>query len=443
MTRHPSEHQPTSRACGNHPNPLTEERGLTADRTASTEGATEEESGRHVHRDIVLRIGNRRLTRGGTLAVVTDREAIEELSGLFLFLADNDFPEYSPIYERLARSIAADRDLLEFIEVSAHPNARRGRVPVLFFASTHDRVLADPDSEIAAIYRGESDADPMPPFLALLDRERSAVVTNMRTRSVQTNEVGRSAALAPGLGAVEHADRDIAIVELGPSAGLNLFVDRWHIDYLRDGRPVGSVGPAGSPVQLHCDLRGPLDPPPFTLGPIARRTGVDPAPIDATDPDQARWLQACIWPGVAERRERLAAALSVAAADPPLLVQGDAVTDLAPLVDSIDPRQIPVVVSTWALAYISSEGRESIFADLDAIGSTRDLAIVTLEEPRFTPWIAAPDDVATRCHETGEGTPTVLGLRQWIGGACTSTLLSLCHPHVRWMRWLDGGSNDG
>jgi hypothetical protein len=34
---------------------------------------------------------------------VSERDAIEELSDLFLFLADNDFAGYSPTYEQLAR----------------------------------------------------------------------------------------------------------------------------------------------------------------------------------------------------------------------------------------------------------------------------------------------------------------------------------------------------
>ena len=369
-------------------------------------------------------------------------EAIDELSELFLFLAENDFSGYSPVYESLARSVAIDRQLLRFVESSAHPNARRGRVPVLFFAATHDRVLANPESDIAAIYRGDLTEDPMPAFLALIDAERDAIVANMRTRSVQTNEVGRSSAIAAGLSVVGGA-RELALVELGPSAGLNLLVDRWHIDYTRDDESVFGVGPIDSPVRLQCELLGPHDPPSAPVGPITRRTGVDPSPIDAADPDQARWLQACIWPGVVERAERLAAALRVAAAEPPDLLRGDGVTDLAPLVATVADDQVPVVLSTWALAYVPTEGRTRIFDELDEIGSTRDLAILTLEEPRFTPWIDALDEIAAMCLDAGAGTPTVLGLRQWIDGECTSSLLALCHPHVRWMHWLEGGSDGG
>ena len=114
---------------------------------------------------------------------MSERDAIEELSELFVFLADNDFAGYSPLYEQIARATATDRELLDFIAKAANPNARRGRIPVLFFAATHDRVLANSESPIAAVYRGESQADPMPLLRELLERESAEITTNMRTRS--------------------------------------------------------------------------------------------------------------------------------------------------------------------------------------------------------------------------------------------------------------------
>ena len=443
MSGQATENQSALRTLWNHPHPVTEETALTANRTPASCGTTHQGSGRHGHQPIVLRFDCQHLTRSDTLEFVSEREAIEEISDLFLFLADHDFAGYSPIYERLARSISTNHQVLEFVLQSASPNTRRGRVPVLFFAATHDRILANPSFEISKIYRGEFDADPLPPFLELLEREREAIVQNMCTRSVQTNEVGRSAAIALGLAAVEHNDQNIVLVELGPSAGLNLFVDHWHIDYVRDDCIVRTIGPANSPVQLTCELRGDLTPPATPMGTIDQRTGVDPAPIDASNAEQSRWLQACVWPGIPDRPERLAAALSVVSQHPPSLLKGDAVDDLAPLVAALPRSVLPVVLSTWALAYVSAEGRDRILSELDALGRTRDLAIITLEEPRLTPWIETPNELVAEYYEIGDGTPTVLGIRQWINGECFTNVLALCHPHVRWMRWLDEGTLDG
>ncbi len=366
-------------------------------------------------------------------------DVIEELSALFVFLADTDFHGYSPIYERLARSVADDPDLLGFIATAVSPNVRRGRVPVLFLAATHDAALADPESELAAIYGGRSDADPYPALLALLADRRDAVAATLATRSVQTNEVGRCAALAPAISHVmAQDDRPLALVEVGPSAGLNLFFDRYRIDYLVDhhdgvSRPPLAVGPPDSAVRLECSLRGDQQPPLAGAPHMAVRTGVDPSPVDITDPVQRRWLQACIWPGVPRRGAMLTAAVDLVVSTPPWLVDGDAVTDLAPLVRAQPADAVPVVVSTWAMAYIPAAGRQDIVDALDDIGASRDLSLVTLEEPRFTPWLDVPSGLMA---DSGDGTITALGVRSWRGGQCSTEVLAMCHPHVRWMQWM-------
>jgi len=214
---------------------MTEETSLTANRTPTPCGTTQQGFGGNGHLHIVLPFDCEHLTQSDTLDFVSEHDAIEELSDLFVFLADTDFADYCPIYEQLARSIAADAHLLEFVLTSASPNTRRGRIPVLFFAATHDRILANPDSEIAALYRGDSSGNPFPPFMELVDKERESIVMNMRTRSVQTNEAGRSSILSLAFG---RARNDVAVptalFEIGPSAGLNLFFDHFRIDFMHE-----------------------------------------------------------------------------------------------------------------------------------------------------------------------------------------------------------------
>ncbi|MCX6510824.1 MAG: DUF2332 domain-containing protein [Actinobacteria bacterium] len=369
---------------------------------------------------------------------MSERDAIEELSDLFVFLADNDFAGYSPLYEQIARAVATDQVLLEFIASAANPNARRGRIPILFFAATHDRVLANPESPLAAIYRGESQADPMPLLRDLLERDSAEVRNNMRTRSVQTNEVGRSAILSVAFG---RAQRDVSarpvLFEIGPSAGLNLYLEHFHIDFTRTGNLVVASGPDNATVRLACELRGPITPPFPTevFAPISRR-GLDPNPIDVMNDSECRWLQACLWPGIPDRPERLAAAINVARLSPPHLLAGDAITDLSSALAPFAAEDHLLVFSTWVLAYIGANGRNAVVETIDRLGAKRDLDFITFEEPRFTPWVTDFDPSVFGQYE-GEGTPTLLGLRSWRGGNCTTTALAVAHPHGRWIHWLE------
>ena len=358
--------------------------------------------------------------------------SIEEL---FRIVADQDFAGYCPIYERIARAMADDPATCTLV---LDDRPRTGRTPVLFFAATHDLILRNPHSDLAGIYLGET-GDPWPEFRSLVHRHHEEIRHLMRTRTTQTNEVGRSAMLHPAIVQAAAAAESIplALIEIGPSAGLNLLFDRYHLRYRSpDGRTI-EVGDRRSPVSVDCELRGPCEVPvPSELPPIAARTGIDPAPVDLTNDADRRWLRACVWPGQPERARRLAAAIELVAADPPPLVTGDASTDLDALVAAVPDGIQPVIIATWALAYLRAEDRRTLLARIDELGARRNLSLVTGEDPKATPWVpAVPDAVLAEAH--GDGTPTVLGLRRWVDGRCTTRALALCHPHGRWMHWLE------
>lgn len=302
-------------------------------------------------------------------------------------------------------------------------------------------MLDEPASDLAAIYRGETDADPWPAFCDLVARRRPEIARRLQTRTVQTNEVGRSTVLAPAL-RVAAGDRPVALVEIGPSAGLNLFPDRYRLEYHAAGAVVAVLGDPVSPVTVRCELVGPDRPPlaagdvPTRLPPVAARTGIDPHPLDVADPADRRWLQACLWPGAPERAAVLAGALDLVASTPPELRTGDAASALGPLLDEVaasaGPEPLVVVVATWALTYLPTAGREAVLAALEARGATRDLALVTFEEPRCTPWVPTPDP---HLAVAAGGTATVLGLRTWTGGVVRSRALACAQPHGRRLAW--------
>jgi len=97
--------------------------------------------------------------------------------------------------------------------------------------------------------------------------QRHNVGRMLASRHTQTNEPGRAALLAVGLAAAtDLIGEPIGLLDAGCSAGLNLLVDRYRFGY----GPMGSLGPADSPVAITCELRGTA-PVPARFPAIAAR----------------------------------------------------------------------------------------------------------------------------------------------------------------------------
>jgi hypothetical protein len=196
-------------------------------------------------------------------------------------------------------------------------------------------------------------------------------------QEVQTNEVQRSWALLPAFLSLDDG-RPFDLLELGPSAGLNLLWDRYAYRY--------SSGTWGSG---ELELRGNdrIPPPEALLSrrvEVVRRRGVDLNPIDVTTDDGARILQAFVWPDQTTRLERLRQAIEVARRDPPELIRGDYVAELPSLLrDRVDGAQL-VVFQTASTMYLDRGGAEHMRAALHEAGSAEPLVFVTTGR--------APDD---------------------------------------------------
>jgi hypothetical protein len=80
------------------------------------------------------------------------------------------------------------------------------------------------------------------------------------------------------------------------------------------------------------------------------------------DPKDVGWLDALIWPEHTHRRDRLRAAAAIAAADPPLLIRGDAVDDL-PALAARAPAGATLVVFHSSVLYQLPPDRRAAFAE--------------------------------------------------------------------------------
>ena len=292
----------------------------------------------------------------------------------------------SPLYAYLAARISEDGEIASIIDV-APPAQRLG---VLLLAAVHYLLLRGDGHELARHYEslGGGDAgDPYPAFRDFCLRRRTNLEHLCATRSVQTNEVRRSAYLMPAIAAI---GTRVHLLEAGASAGLNLVFDRYRYDY--GGH--GATGDAASPVRIATEVRGGFAAP--AMPSIDHRRGLDLNPLDATDPDTLLWLRACIWPEHHERRALLEAAAAVAATDPPAVTRGSATTDLADVARTLPDGPLCVLHSV-VLPYVDEPGRAAFRTQLDAIASERDLYVVSGEGAK------AINDVFGTSFEHGDG----------------------------------------
>src|SRR4029453_15413530 len=110
---------------------------------------------------------------------------MRDLGAVWVYVADSSCRGYSPLYDQICRTVAESDAVLAL--VSEAP--RRGHNPLLLLAAVHFLLLGGLDHPLAAVYAGESDADPGPLFVDLCLQERGAVPHLLATRPVTTNEV--------------------------------------------------------------------------------------------------------------------------------------------------------------------------------------------------------------------------------------------------------------
>jgi hypothetical protein len=208
----------------------------------------------------------------------------------------------SPLYQVLSRAVSEDDELLA---LAAH--ARAGQQPTnLMMAATHLVVMDEPTHPFARFFATVAGDDAQAPgqaggeYGAFCAEHRDAITTLLRTRLVQTNEPARATAVRVALHEIgRRLDRPAYLLEVGPSAGIQLRFDRW-------GVATGGqrFGPADAPLTVTTQWRTtpPTAPPDLDdVVQISGRLGLDLHPVDATDPEQRRWLQALVWPEHVDR----------------------------------------------------------------------------------------------------------------------------------------------
>ena len=341
--------------------------------------------------------------------------SIDDTAADFRRFSERECRGVAPLYQALAAAIAEDEAVLSLAATAAAGQP----APNLLLAAVHYLLRADADDPLSRHYHSLT-PNPAPPaaawphFRRFCLAHRDAIAELLRSRAVNTNEIGRAACLMPAFARVAQriGRTQLHFIEVGASAGLLLNWDRYRYDY---GNGV-SAGDTDSPVRIQCRLR--IGHPDFRLGEarFGRRIGLDLHPIRPNNPDDRRWLTALVWPDMPARLAYLRPALELAEQAPPDLRAGDGVA-LLPEVAAELPAGEPVCVyHAFTRNQFDAATRDRFEFVLARIATARPLFHVSLE------W---ESDAAP-----------LLRLASRVGGGLDEILLARCDAHGTWLDWL-------
>ncbi|WP_341933770.1 DUF2332 domain-containing protein [Microbacterium sp. LWO14-1.2] len=315
--------------------------------------------------------------------------------------AEQEAPGRSELYAEWAAGVAGDPELSDIL--GRIPETRRQ--PPLVFAVT--RMLG-------------AGTDPFDTWRGFVTAHADEIVAECADRRLQTNEPLRLAALLPVLSEI---DGPVALLEIGASAGLCLYPDRYSYRFVDgDGRVRAALDPADGPSSVVLESRVDGEMPALRMPHVVWRGGVDLAPLDARDARDRRWLRSLVWPGEEGREERVEAALDIVSADPPELLQGDALERLDELVRAAPSDATLVITTPGVMVHIPRATRTALVDRIRALPARW----VTIDPPALLDIWEPP--VA---HEEWPGFVVALDGR----------VRSAADPLGRWWEWRagDGG----
>lgn len=250
---------------------------------------------------------------------------------------------------------------------------------------------------------------------AALEEHAGFLARAVTERPVQTNEVQRCWVLLPCFLELARRSgyRELDLVELGPSAGLNLMWDRYRYVY-----GAGEWGGAGAALELRGEERRPAPADLLRERPlVGRRVGIDLSPVDVTTDEGALLLKSFVWADQRDRLELLDRAIAALREDPPELVAGGIAEQLPAVLARRREGSLTVVWQTAVLGYVSDEYRERIYRALEAAGAESPLG-----------WISAGASEREAVDEWG------LRITLWPDGE--SSLVAYSDYHGAWLEWV-------
>jgi hypothetical protein len=333
-----------------------------------------------------------------------------------MFCTEYGSPFTGGLIEHMATDIEADGPTARLV-AGWHTDARADALSLRLAGALHAAVLTARDDALAAAYPKPTPDWSMdqiwPLARAFLEREQ-AWVRDFIKSAPQTNETRRSIALLAGFLAFAKEWRGpIDMLELGASAGLNLYWDRFA--YRTQSWNWGGA----SAVVIDTDWHGPA--PHVEAAPNVRhRAGCDLNPLDLNDAEAVLRLKSYIWPDQADRLARFDGAVRLAKESSVKVERASAEEWLARKLAARADDAATIVYHSVFLQYPPREVRKAIVAAIRQAGE------------RATPraplaWVRLEPEAVTDGVENG--LRFVIDLHTWPGGE--RRILGYTDGHVR------------
>lgn len=328
-------------------------------------------------------------------------------------LAPEDY-ERLPFYTALLREFENDTLALELL---AGVRAEQ-RNPMLVLASLHLAALSGHEV-LGPIYDDARHGvleDPEEAARRVIDVVRSDphIVRDQLWRATQTNEPGRSAVIQAVIGDLGRDLNEINLLDVGASAGINLWFDQFPVRATDDRRP----------LTLVCEDLTPIDRS-RPLPNVRSRVGIDPQPLDLDDEHDRLWLKACLWPEQRRRHERFDAIVDAHRSWPHVtMLTGSAMECIGDAFALCDPDVMTVVMNTWSAFYFGPDERNAYFAELSRRCAEGNVAWISMEST-MVKWPGVAVDEAAHHRAASQ---VVL-----VRPKSSPVVWGWCHAHGRWL----------
>ncbi|WP_242234920.1 DUF2332 domain-containing protein [Bacillus cereus group sp. BfR-BA-01316] len=297
----------------------------------------------------------------------------EQVVNLFRGFSVNECKGSSPLYEYLSIKISEDEEVLTLASY-AQPGQP---VPNLLLGAVHYLLLKGKEHSLKKYYQSlveNADINFENAFYQFKDFchvYREEIISLLQTKLVQTNEVRRCAYLYPSFCYIfNKVNKPLALIEIGTSAGLQLFWDQYRYSYGTEE----VYGNRQSNVHLQSEIKGEKKPSFLKQSPpVVERIGIDLHVNDLNDEEDYLWLRALIWPEHKERLEKFDQAAALVKEKSVRLIEGDGVVLFPAIADQISEDAVICIFHTHVANQIPENVKHTLEKQIKEIGAKRDV----------------------------------------------------------------------